>query len=136
MSKNNILEIEKETIKKNIKIKSTGDIEINGRVYFIPEKYISNTIINLGFEFKALYKIIIAMYLDLLIVNNKIESIITINKTHMNDACNSASKIICYITTGKLYISHIGYIENQILAKIPDYLYHKINPNIIEKIDA
>ena len=51
-----------------IKIKATDDIEINGNIYFIPDKYIENRF--LSYEYKKLYKFLLAMYLDLQIVNN------------------------------------------------------------------
>ena len=39
-----------------IKIKATDDIEINGTIYFIPDKYIENKF--LSYEYKKLYKLI------------------------------------------------------------------------------
>ena len=119
-----------------VKTLNITEIEINGRIYFIPDKYINDTISYLGCEFHKLYKIMIAMYLDALITNNKIENISKITKNHITDACYSIEKLICYITTGKLYISHLTLIEQQILNHIPESLLQKINPNIIDKIDS
>jgi len=121
---------------KITKIKATNDIEINGRVYFIPDKYISNSIQYLSSEYKTLYKMMFAIYLDLLITNNKIENIMSITKYHINDANMSIDKLISYITTGKIYITNLTFIEKTIIDKIPESLLQKINPNIIEKIDV
>ena len=118
---------------KLTKIKASNDIEINGRVYFVPDKYIENSY--LPIEFKKLYKFCFAMYLDMLITNNKIENISKITKTHITNAIQSSEKILNYIVTGKVYILNISLIEKNIIDKIPESLLLKINPNIIEKID-
>ena len=120
---------------KVIKIKENSDIELNGRIYFIPDKYLSNALNYIAFEHKKLYKIIFAMYLDSLITNHKIENISRITKTHLIDANVCSDKLISYITTGKVYVHNLSNIETVILNKIPEYLVKKINPNIIEKID-
>ena len=118
---------------KLTKIKASNDIEINGRVYFVPDKYIENSY--LPIEFKKLYKFCFAMYLDMLITNHKIENISKITKTHITNAIQSSEKILNYIVTGKVYILNISLIEKNIIDKIPESLLLKINPNIIEKID-
>ena len=124
-----------DTKNKIIKIKANNDIEINGRIYFVPDKYIGNSIFYLSTEHKNLYKIIFAMYLDSLITNFKIENIARITKNHINDANICTDKLISYILTGKLYITTLSIIEKAILEKVPEYLLQTINPNIIEKID-
>jgi hypothetical protein len=118
---------------KLTKIKASNDIEINGRVYFVPDKYIENSY--LPIEFKKLYKFCFAMYLDMLITNNKIENVTNITKLHITNAIQSSEKILNYIVTGKVYILNISLIEKNIIDKIPESLLLKINPNIIEKID-
>jgi len=126
-------------INKIKKIKANTDIEINGRIYFVPDKIIGNAIFYLSTEHKQLYKIIFAMYLDSLITNYKIESIVRITKNHITDANLCADKLISYILTGKVTIinlTNLTIIEKQILDKVPEYLSQNINPNIIEKIDV
>ena len=118
---------------KLTKIKNSNDIEINGRVYFVPDKYIENSY--LPIEFKKLYKFCFAMYLDMLITNHKIENISKITKTHITNAIQSSEKILNYIVTGKVYILNISLIEKNIIDKIPESLLQNINPNIIEKIE-
>jgi len=120
---------------KIIKIKVNNDIELNGRIYFVPDKYIGNAISYLSIEHRYLYKIIFALYLDSLITNNKIENISRITKIHINDAILHSDKLISYIISGKTYIVNLSIIEKLILDKVPEYLLQKINPNIIEKID-
>ena len=117
------------------KINGNNDIEINGRIYFIPDKYVGTAFIYLSSEHKYLYKYCIGMYLELLIINNIIENISKINKTHVNDAMTCGEKIVSYVMIGKTYINYLTMIEKQILAKVPEFLVQKINPNIIEKID-
>ena len=117
------------------KIKANNDIEINGVVYFIPDKYIGSALFYLSNEHKNLFKYIIAMYLDTLITSGKIEQISKINKTNMNDSILCAEKILSYVMMGKVYISNISTIEKIIISKIPEYLIYKTNPNIVEKLD-
>ena len=123
---------------KIIKIKANTDIEINGRIYFVPDKIIGNAIFYLSTEHKSLYKIIFAMYLDALITNFKIQNISRITKTHISDANIVSDKLISHILTGKVSIANsntLSNIEKQILDKVPEYLLQNINPNIIEKIE-
>ena len=124
---------------KEKKIKANNDIEINGRIYYVPDKFIGNSIFYLSTEQKKLYKIIFAMYLDSLITNCKIENISRITKNHIIDANIFSEKLISYILTGKVSIVNINTlsnIEKTILDKVPENLLQNINPNIIEKIDA
>ena len=121
-------------LKKDIiKIKATDDIEINGNVYFIPDKYIENKF--LSNEYKQLYKLLLVIYLDLQIINNKIENITCITKLHITNGITIVDKLISYILCGKIYITHLTSLEKTILEKIPENLIQIINPNIIEKIE-
>ena len=122
-----------KTDKLFTKIKATNDIEINGNVYFIPDSYIDNKF--LPNEFKKLYKIMLAMYLDLQIVHNKIENITGITKTHIATGIIAIDKLISYIITGKIYITYLNIFEKEILKNIPESLIQIIDPNIIEKIE-
>jgi hypothetical protein len=116
-----------------LKIKINDDIEINGIVYFIPDKYIENKF--LSYEYKKLYKLLLAIYLDLQLKHNKIDNITSINKIHMNSGIIIVDKIISYILTGKIYITNLTSLEKCMIDKIPESLIQNINPNIIEKID-
>ena len=116
-----------------IKIKINDDIEINGIVYFIPDKYIENKF--LSYEYKKLYKLLLSLYLDLQLKHNKIDNITSINKIHINSAIIIVDKIISYILTGKIYITNLTSLEKYMIDRIPESLIQLINPNIIEKID-
>ena len=115
------------------KIKATDDIEINGNIYFIPDKYIENKF--LSYEYKKLYKLILVIYLDLQIINKKIESISSITKLHISNGIICVDKLISYIFCGKVYITNLTSLEKSILEKIPEILIQHINPQIIEKIE-
>ena len=119
--------------KNLIKIKATDDIEINGNIYFIPDKYIENKF--LPYEYKKLYKLILVIYLDLQLLNNKIENISSITKLHISNGITIVDKLISYIFCGKVYITNLTTLEKTILEKIPETLIQHINPQIIEKID-
>ena len=122
-----------KTSKDIIKIKINDDIEINGIVYFIPDKYIENKF--LSYEYKKLYKLLLSLYLDLQLKHNKIDNIKSINKIHINSAIIFVDKIISYILTGKIYITNLTSLEKYMIDRIPESLIQLINHNIIEKID-
>jgi hypothetical protein len=124
---------DKDKDKDSIKIKGSDDIELNGIVYFISDKYIENKF--LSYEYKKLYKLILVLYLDLQIKNNKIENITTITKLHISNAIITADKLISYIFTGKVYITNLTSVEKYIIDKIPESLIYSVNHNILEKID-
>ena len=119
--------------KEFIKIKATDDIEINGNIYFIPDKYIENKF--LSYEYKKLYKLILVIYLDLQIINKKIDNISSITKLHITNGIIIVDKLISYIFCGKVYITNLTSLEKNILEKIPETLIQHINPTIIEKIE-
>jgi hypothetical protein len=118
---------------KTIKIKATDDIEINGTIYFIPDKYIENKF--LSYEYKKLYKLILVIYLDIQIINKKIDTISSITKLHIANGITIVDKLISYIFCGKVYSTNLTSIEKTILEKIPETLIQYINPQIIEKIE-
>ena len=119
--------------KEFIKIKASDDIEINGNIYFIPDKYIENKF--LSYEYKKLYKLLLVIYLDLQIVNKKIDTITSITKLHIANGIIIVDKLISYIFCGKVYITNLTTLEKTILEKIPETLIQHINPQIIEKIE-
>jgi hypothetical protein len=119
--------------KEFIKIKAPDDIELNGTIYFIPDKYIENKF--LSYEYKKLYKFILALYLDLQITNKKIDNITSITKLHITNGIIIVDKLISYIFCGKVYITNLTSLEKTILEKIPEPLIQYINPSILERID-
>ena len=119
--------------KELVKIKATDDIEINGTIYLIPDKYIENKF--LSYEYKKLYKFILVLYLDLQITNKKIDNITSITKLHITNGIIIVDKLISYIFCGKVYITNLTSLEKTILEKIPEPLIQYINPSILERID-
>jgi len=133
-TKNNTKNTNNNTNTKNTKkIKAIDDIELNGRIYCLPDKYIENKF--LSYEYKKLYKLLLVIYIDLQITTYKIENIKSITKTHINNGIVIVDKLISYIFIGKLYISNLTTLEKTILNNIPEELIQKINLNIIEKIN-
>ena len=126
MSKNNNIITTTTT-----KLKLCDDININGRVYFLPDKYIENKF--LAYEHKQLYKFLLALYLDLQMTTYKIESIKSITKTHINNGIIIINKLMSYITTGQVSYIHLTSLEKTILNTIPEELINTINPNSVEK---
>jgi len=115
------------------KIKLTDIVELNGRIYYIPDKYIG--LDNLSFEHCKLYKFILASVIDVNLEAGKITDITKITKTILNNYCNTAEKIFAYLITGKLNIITLSEIETSIINKIPIALIPKLNPNIVERLE-
>ena len=130
MSQNNIGKVIKN------KIKITDIVDINGRIYFIPDKYVE--LDNLSFEHCKLYKFILASVIDVNLEAGKITDITKITKTILNNYCNTAEKIFSYLITGKLNkltIITLSLIETSIINTIPIALIPKLNPNIVERLE-
>ena len=127
MSQNNIGKVIKN------KIKITDIVELNGRIYYIPDKYVE--LDNLSFEHCKLYKFILASVIDVNLEVGKITDITKITKTILNNYCNTAEKIFSYLITGKLNIVTLSEIETSIINKIPIALIPKLNPNIVERLE-
>jgi hypothetical protein len=115
------------------KIKITDIVELNGRIYYIPDKYVE--LESLSFEHCKLYKFILASVIDVNLEVGKITDISKITKTILNNYCNTAEKIFSYLITGKLNIITLSLIETSIINKIPIALIPKLNPNIVERLE-
>lgn len=121
---------------KTTKIKTTDAIDINGRVYYIPDKYIGYEDIGyIGYEYIKLYKFILASVIDKHLEKNIIPNIAKITKTLLTSYINMAEKIFSHIITGKINTINLSAIETDIMRNIPSGLIPKLNPNIIERID-
>ena len=118
-------------VKNKINIKD--DIEINGRIYFIPDKLIEHN--HLGFEYIKLYKFILASVIDNNLEKNLIKNINQITKTILNNYIQSSDKIFSYVITGKINIINLSNIEANIIKKLPTTLIPKLNPNIVERLE-
>jgi hypothetical protein len=118
-------------VKNKITIKD--DIEINGRIYFIPDKLIEHN--HLGFEYIKLYKFILASVIDNHLEKSSNKDITQITKIVLNNYIQSSDKIFSYIITGKINIIHLSNIEYDIINKLPTSLIPKLNPNIVERLE-
>jgi hypothetical protein len=118
-------------VKNKLNIKD--DIEINGRIYFIPDKLIEHD--HLGFEYIKLYKFILASVIDRHLEKDPTKNITQITKLLLNNYIQSADKIFSYIITGKINIIHLSNIETDIINKLPISLIPKLNPNIVERLE-
>ena len=112
-------------IKNKIHVKD--EFEINGKVYFIPDRYIPD--IEIGYEYQRLYKIILATVIDTNLNKVPVEAI---NKNIMDKYVFHTDKIFSYIITGK--INNISFLqwEQSIINTIPVGIIPKLNPNIVE----
>jgi hypothetical protein len=124
--------VKNEVSKINIK----DEFEINGRVYFIPDKFIENTNSPyLGIEYIKLYKFILASVIDKHLDKNLLKDITKITKILLNNYIIICDRIFSHIITGKINTLHLSLIENEIISKIPDSLIPKLNPNIVERLE-
>jgi hypothetical protein len=124
--------VKNEVSKVNIK----DEFELNGRVYFIPDKFIENTQSPyLGIEYIKLYKFILASVIDNHLNKNLLKDITKITKTLLNNYIIICDIIFSHIITGKINTIQLSLIENEIISKIPDSLIPKLNPNIVERLE-
>lgn len=124
--------VKNEVSKVNIK----DEFELNGRVYFIPDKFIENTQSPyLGIEYIKLYKFILASVIDNHLDKNLLKDITKITKILLNNYIIICDRIFSHIFTGKINTIHLSLIENEIISKIPDSLIPKLNPNIVERLE-
>lgn len=134
MVKNEVSKV--NNVCKVSKINIKDEFELNGRVYFIPDKFIENTQSPyLGIEYIKLYKFILASVIDNHLDKGFVKDITKITKTLLNNYIIICDKIISHIITGKINTIHLSLIENEIISKIPDSLIPKLNPNIVERLE-
>lgn len=123
-----------KSITENEKNKSIGKIInidefiINGRIYIIPDKYIEH--LELPYEYKKLYKFILASLID-----KNITNITNITKILLNQYIIICDKLFSFIITGKLNTIQFSNMETELINKIPVSLIPKLNPNIIERLE-
>lgn len=123
-------------ISKISKINIKDEFEINGRVYFIPDKFIENSNSNyLGIEYIKLFKFILASIIDNHLDKGFLKDITKITKTLLNNYIIMCDRIFSHIITGKINIINLSPIENIIIGKIPESLIPKLNPNIVERLE-
>lgn len=115
-------------------LRTHEDIELNGKIFYIPDKFLEHKYFPL--EHKKLYKYVIALLLDNYITKIP-DTDFKLSKTRLAGIINIADKIIAFLTTGKIYIntSQLTSLEKDIINKIPDSIINQINILITEKLD-
>jgi hypothetical protein len=118
--------------KDKIIIRNCDNIEIEGHLYFIPEKYTAGMYI--GAEYKKLFNYILAH-----IIHNRIHKdslkMESINKIQLDKYLIITEKIFSFIITGKLDNIGFNQWENEIISIIPDFIIPKLNTFIVERLE-
>ena len=116
----------------NINMYSDSDIELNGIIYFIPDKFINNK--SLGFEYRKLYKFMLASIINYNITHNKLRNIAQITLTNITNYIEICDKMFSYVITGKINIIKLTNMERELINNIPSNLIPNLTQNIIEEI--
>jgi hypothetical protein len=118
--------------KDKLIIRNCNTIEIDGRVYCIPERYTDN--MNLSLEHRYLFNYILAHVMHTRIRLDKLH-IESIGKTHMDKYIVAAERLFSFVITGKLDNVIFSKWENDILAGVPGFIIPKLNPIIVERLE-
>ena len=116
----------------NINMYSDSDIELNGIIYFIPDKFINNK--SLGFEYRKLYKFMLASIINYNITHNKLRNIAQITLTNITNYIEICDKMFSYVITGKNNIIKLTNMEREFINNIPSNLILNLTQNIIKKL--
>lgn len=113
-------------------IRHCDSIEIDGNLYFIPEKYTAGMYI--GTEYKKLFHFILAHVIHNRITNDgvKMESV---NKAQMDKYVTITERLFSFVITGKLDTLVFNNWENEIISSIPEFIIPKLNPFIVERLE-
>ncbi len=117
--------------KDKLIIRNSYNIDIEGVLYFIPERYTEG--MNIAQEHRYLFNYILSHVMHTRIRLDKL-SLESINKTHMDKYLASAERLFAFIITGKLDTAVFSGWENAILAKVPAFIIPKLNPLIVERL--
>jgi len=118
--------------KDKIIIRNCDHIEIEGVLYFIPERYTDN--MNLSLEHRYLFNYILAHVMHTRIRLDKL-TLETITKTHMDKYIVAAERIFAFVITGALDNMAFSEWEQNILARVPGFIIPKLNPLIVERLE-
>ena len=116
----------------NINMYSDSDIELNGIIYFIPDKFINNK--SLGFEYRKLYKFMLASIINYNITHDKLRNIAQITLTNITNYIEICDKMFSYVITGKNNIIKLTNMEREFINNIPSNLILNLTQNIIKKL--
>lgn len=118
--------------KDKIIIRNSDGIEIDGCLYYIPDKYTSG--INIAIEYKQLFNYILAKVMHTRIRLDELD-IESIGKAQMDKYVITAERIFSFVITGKLDTITFTKWENDILGAIPIFIIPKLNPLIVERLE-
>ena len=113
-------------------IRNCDSIEIDGRCYFIPERYTAG--MDISIEHKALFNYILAHVMHSRIRLDKL-AMESIGKTQMDKYLVAAERLFSYVITGKLDNVAFSGWEKDILAGVPGFIIPKLNPLIVERLE-
>ncbi len=116
---------------KNV-IRSVNGIEIDGILYFIPDRYTAG--MDIAIEHRGLFNYILAHVMHTRI---RADGLImeTLGKTHMDKYLVATERIFAFVITGKLDNIVFSGWERDILNKIPSFIIPKLNLLIVERLD-
>jgi len=113
-------------------IRNSDNIEIDGILYYIPERYTDG--MDIALEHRYLFNYILAHVMHSRIRLDKL-TLETITKTHMDKYLAAAERLFAFVITGKLDITSFSGWENAILARVPGFIIPKLNPLIVERLE-
>jgi hypothetical protein len=113
-------------------IRNSDNIEIDGILYYIPERYTAE--MDIALEHRYLFNYILAHVMHSRIRLDKLD-MESITKTHMDKYLATTERLFAFVITGKLDIAGFSGWENDILAGVPGFIIPKLNPLIVERLE-
>ena len=121
------------------KLHCYDDIEVNGRIIYIPDKYIQQDF--LSYEQMRIYKFVLAMLIDNYLTKNssnkcmkagKLDKASKLDKVAIDKLQTVADNIFSYLMMGKIVGNvNLGILEQEIITKIPQSLFANHNRLIL-----
>jgi hypothetical protein len=118
--------------KDRLIIRNADNIEIEGVLYFIPERYTDG--MDIALEHRYLFNYILAHVMHSRIRLDKLK-LETITKTHMDKYLATTERLFAFVITGKLDIAVFSGWEQNILANVSGFIIPKLNPLIVERLE-
>uniref|UniRef100_A0A6C0HLX5 Uncharacterized protein n=1 Tax=viral metagenome TaxID=1070528 RepID=A0A6C0HLX5_9ZZZZ len=113
------------------KLHCYDDIEVNGRIIYLPDKYIQQAF--LSYEQKLIYKYILAMLIDNYLSKHCSS---TFNKAIIDKLQCSCDNMFAYLIMGKVTGTlKLTILESSIIDKIPKSLFKEQNLILCEKME-
>jgi hypothetical protein len=111
-------------------IKNSDEINLDGVLYLIPDKYIPN--LDLGIEQQWIYKFILAS-----VIHKQRSKVLLeqLNKNHLDKYIIITERLFAYCITGYLDNINLTLWEQEIINKIPNTIITHLNPLISERLE-